>query len=315
MNKVHSSHYRLQNFLHTLLLLSGMLLLLAAIGWLIAGTVGVVWSLLMGMLLTITAPRLTPHLILYLYGARLLPNQLSEKLSEIITWLTTNSHLPQKPKLYYIPSSIMLAFTVGRNNDTAIAISDGLLRQLNIREITAVLAHEISHIKSKDLWVMSIADIISRLTSLMALVAYMMIIFYIPVYIFEGLKIPYVLIILLLLAPIASSLMQLALSRTREFNADVQAVKLTGDPDGLISALLKIDQYEKSLIKQMFSPNIKTPGPSLLRTHPVTEERIQRLTLITEAKHQPFTSLELNHLLDNTLSHRKPKRHISGLWH
>jgi len=315
MNNDSVYRYHLQNVFHTLLLLSGMLLLVGSIGWLIAGAVGVAWSLFMGSMLAITAPRLSPHLILYLYGARLLTNKLFDPLLEVISWLTVKGDLPQTPSLYYIPNSAMLAFTVGMKNNTSIVISEGLLRQLNIRELTAVLAHEVSHIKSNDLWVMSVADTFSRLTSILALIAYMMIIFYIPLFIFEGLEIPYALIILLILAPTASSLMQLALSRTREFNADMQAIKLTDDPDGLISALLKIDQYEKNILKQMFLPNVGSSGPSLLRTHPVTEERIQRLILITESNLQSFNNLEKQSILGNAKIHRKPKRHISDLWH
>lgn len=277
--------YQLQNFLHTFFLLSGMLLLIGLVGWLIAGAVGVIWSLLMGLLLATTTLRLTPHLMLYIYGARLFQNQSNNQLTEIIRWLTLKSQLQQHPQLYYIPSSAMLAFTVGMKNHSSIAISDGLLRRLNIRELTAVLAHEISHIKSRDLWVMTIADIISQLTGLMALTAYMMFILYIPLFIFQDIEIPYLLIALLMLSPTLSTLMQLALSRTREFNADMQAIKLTEDPAGLISALLKIDQYEQSLLKQLFLPNIRTPGLSLLRTHPLTEERIQRLKLMTDNHH------------------------------
>jgi len=274
--------YRLRNTLHTFLLLAGMIFLAGSIGWLIAGAVGVVWSLIIGMILTVTAPRLTPRLILYLYNATRLPYQQSSKLAEVITWLTANSHIAENPKLYYIPSSAMLAFTVGMNKDKSIAISDGLLRELNIRELTAVLAHEISHIKSNDLWILSVADIISQLTRAMALIAYLMIILYFPLYVIEEIKIPYLLIILLILAPTASALMQLALSRTREFNADMQAIKLTGDPDGLISALIKIEHYDKSLLKKLFLPSFRTSGPSLLRTHPDTDERIERLRLISK---------------------------------
>jgi len=315
MNNYSALLYHRQNILQTLFLLAGMLLLLSIIGWLIAGTIGVIWALGTGALLVITAPRLSPRLILYFYGALIVPPRQSPQLTEIITWLAKQSHLPKLPQLYYIPSSAMLAFSVGTQNDSAIAVSDGLLRQLNIREMSAVLAHEISHIQSKDLWVMAIADIISRLTSLMALTAYLMLVVYIPLFIFQGQTIPWLLLIVLLTAPIMSALMQLALSRTREFNADMLAIQLTGDPTGLISALNKIDHYEKSLLKKLLLPNIRVASPSLLRTHPLTTERIKRLQTIAQHNHSPFIHPQEINQFHNNKTQRTPKYHIGGLWH
>jgi len=315
MNSNPAPRYRIQNLLHTFLLLAGMLLLLSLIGWLVAGSIGVLWALGTGAVLIITAPRLSPRLILYLYGARPVAPQQSAQLTDIIAWLANRSHLPQRPQLYYIPSSAMLAFSVGMQNDTAIAISDGLLRQLNIREMTAVLAHEISHIQSKDLWVMAIADIISRITSLMALTGYIMILFYIPLFVFQGQHIPWLLLLLLMIAPSLSALMQLALSRTREFSADMQAMKLTGDPLGLISALSKINYYEKNWLGRLLLPNVRAPNPSLLRTHPLTEERIRRLRTIAQHDHHPFIHQQQITPLHHKTSQRTPRHHISGLWH
>lgn len=315
MNRNPAPRYRRQNLLHTFLLLAGMLLLMSLIGWLVAGTIGVMWALGTGLVLMITAPKLSPRLILYLYGARPVSARQSAQLTDVITWLANRSHLSQHPKLYYIPSSAMLAFSVGMQNNTAIAISDGLLRQLNIREMAAVLAHEISHIQSKDLWVMAVADIISRITSLMALAGYIMILFYIPLFVLQGTNIPWLLLLLLMIAPSLSALMQLALSRTREFSADMQAMKLTDDPLGLISALSKINYYEKNWLGQLILPNLRTPNPSLLRTHPLTEERIRRLQTIAQHDRHPFIDpQQINPLHHKTLQ-RIPRHHISGLWH
>ena len=315
MNNSPAFHFRLQNLLHTFLLLAGMLLLLSLIGWLIAGLIGVLWALSMGAVLMMAVSKLSARLILFLYGAQpVAPDQLGQ-LKEIINWLADRSQLPQLPKLFYIPSHAMLAFSVGMQKDTTIAISDGLLRVLNTREMAAVLAHEVGHIQSKDLWVMAVADAISRLTSIMALSGYLIMMIYLPLFIFQGVKIPWLLLLLLIIAPNLSALMQLALSRTREFSADMQAIKLTGDPQGLISALSKIEYYQKTWFEQLLQPSVRVPNPSLLRTHPHTKERIRRLQKIARHEQYPFIHETQIHPVHHKLSQRAPRRRISGLWH
>lgn len=315
MNNDHAIRYRLQNWLHTILLLVGMLFLLSLIGWLISGVIGVLWALSMGVVLILIITKLSPYLILFLYGAQPVAHNQLNQIRDIITWLTNRSHLPQPPGLYYIPSSVMLAFSVGMRKDTAIAVSDGLLRELTAREMAAVLAHEISHIKSKDLWVMAIADAISRITSVMALTGYLMIIVYLPFYTLQGEDMPWLLLLLLVASPYLSALMQLALSRTREFNADLQAVKLTGDSQGLISSLRKIEQFHKNWIEKLLLPGRRAPYPSLLRTHPHTEERIRRLDTVARHEHHPIIHDQQIYPVHNEMPQHKPRQHISGLWH
>jgi len=315
MDKYFVTNYQRQNLLHTLFLVSGMLLLLSSIGWLIAGQIGILWAFVTGASILLITPKVSPLLILHLYGAQKMPPQISTQLDSVVQWLSKRSHLSLNPDLYYIPSSVMLAFSVGMNKNASIAISNGLLRQLNLREITAVLAHEISHIQSKDIWVMNMADIISRLTQFMSMIGYLLILFYVPFFVFTGEDIPWIIFILLLIAPIISTLMQLALSRTREFNADIQACKLTGDPGGLISALKKIDYYEKHWFKILVQPGKNIPNPSILRTHPLTEERIRRLKLITQEESNSFIDRQQEDDLYSDSIERKPRQHLSGLWH
>jgi len=273
-----SQHYRLLNLLHSFLLLAGMFSLLGLTGWLVAGFIGLFWALGACVILLVVIPGSSSHLILYLYGARPFS---PERLTKIIDWLANQSHLSYTPKLYYIPRRTLIAFSVGLKKDRAIAISDGMIRALTIRELAAVLAHEMSHIQSKDLWVMALANVINYITSLMALSGYIMILFYLPLLIYQQQSIPWLLLLILILAPGLSALMQLALSRTREFNADSQSVKLTGDPQGLISALKKMQRYE-SWLKHLLLPGLHIPESSLLRSHPVTEERIRRLQEIAQ---------------------------------
>lgn len=315
MNNDIVRRYRLQNVLHTFLLLAGMLFLLGLVGWLLYGVVGIIWAISTGLILLTTAPRFSPKIILYLYRAqRITPEQL-KPLPDILEWLAGHSGLSKTPQLYYIPSQTMLAFSVGMTGETAVGVSHGLIQQLNGREMAGVLAHEISHIHSHDLWVMATADAISRITNLMALTAYLMVMLYLPLILLEDTSVPWLLLFILMFAPNISALMQLALSRTREFHADMQAVQLTGDPQGLISALTKIEHYQKTWIEQLLQPSMRVPYPSLLRTHPITEQRIERLRKMEQHPHSALLreqAIEHNH---PEASRRAPRRHPSGLWH
>lgn len=318
-NMTHTSgqHYRLQNYVHTTLLLLGMFGLLALLGGLIAGKVGIAWSLLAGLFIFITAPRLPSRILLRFYGARQLQANEIPALYHMVQALSQAAGLHIQPAIYYLPSPVMNAFSLGSRDDTALVVSDGLLRHLNPRELYAVLAHEISHIRNHDLAVLALADIVSRLTGIMALSGYILILIYIPVNIFTGQPIPWFLLIVLMIAPNISALLQLGLSRTREYVADQDAVQLTHDPQGLMSALDKIEHYQGGWIERVFMPGRRLPDPSLLRTHPLTEERIKRLYELSqhEDRMHPFTILEeeLEHQLPRT--HTRPRRRINGLWY
>lgn len=303
-------HYNFKNLIHSILLLLGMLSLLVLTGWLIGGLTGIIWALGFSFIFLLSIPTVSTRLTLYLYRARPLD---SEQINQIIDWLAQRAKLNRSPELFYIPSVALLGFSTGLKNETAIALSDGMLRQLNLRELTAVLAHEMSHIKNKDLWVMVVADILSRVTSIMALTGYLMLILYLPILLLKLQPVPWTLFIVLIAAPSISSLMQLALSRTREFSADSDAIHLTGDPAGLISALYKIDQFEKHWLQKLFMPGFRSPHPSLLRTHPLTEERIKRLQQMAQQDMHPFNNDFLSE--HSKSSRREVKHHISGLWH
>ena len=271
------ARYQFTNWLHSAALILMMLAILSVIGWLIAGEVGLAWALGMGVLLTVFTPALSPRLILGLYQARPVPPEWAPELHEINRELARRAHLPAIPGLYYVPSQVMNSFATGRPGEAAVALSDGLLRELNGREIAAILAHEISHIRHRDLWVMGLADVIGRLTSALALAGYFLVLFYLPLSLAGEATIPWGLLLVFVLAPNLSALLQLALARTREYRADIGAVELTDDPLGLAQALQKIEQYHAHWLHRVLMPHRKNHVPSLLRTHPATEERIKRL--------------------------------------
>jgi heat shock protein HtpX len=178
----------------------------------------------------------------------------------------------------------MNAFAVGHRHQPAIAVTHGLLGNLSQRELAGVLAHEISHIHSNDVWVMTLADTVSRLTGGLALTGQLLLFINLPLLLFGAAAISWWAILLLLFAPTISLLLQLALSRTREFDADMDAVEITGDPLGLASALHKLDRHQGGLWQRLFLPGRRTRDSWILSTHPSSEERIRRLTELAETK-------------------------------
>lgn len=277
MRSTSASHYMLQNLLHSVLMLAGMFGLLALIGWLLMGVAGIFWSLGIVVIVILSSRQLSPRLLLYLYGAQPLSPEQAPELHDILSQLTTRASLPYLPRLYILPSRIMNAFTMGHNQHTYIVLSNAMLSVMNLRELTGVLAHEVAHIRHQDLWVMTLADVLSRLTNLLAITGLFLMLVYLPLFVLTGQTIPWLLLIVLLLSPNLSALLQLALSRSREYSADIEAVSLTGDAYGLASALEKIEYYQGGWIERILLPGRKLPDPSLLRTHPQTEERVRRI--------------------------------------
>ena len=230
-----------------------------------------------------------------MHDARVLRPEDAPRLYEINSWLSEQAGMKNMPTLYYIPSQLMNAFSTGLKENAVVAISDGMLRSLNPRELTGVLAHEISHIRSNDISVMLVADIISRLTSMMAFTGYILIWIYIPLFILTDAKLPWMLLIVLMIAPTFSALMQLALSRAREFGADAEAARLTDDPLGLASALEKIEHDQGAWIERVFILSRRMREPSLLRTHPLMVDRVNRLKDLASQMHSsghPLTQVK-----------------------
>ncbi|MCW8956910.1 MAG: zinc metalloprotease HtpX [Gammaproteobacteria bacterium] len=277
MEMLSSSKYRFRNLIHSVLLLSGMSVLLALVGWSLAGEAGLLWAISTGLLLLFLGPPFSVPMILRLYKARVIQPEQAPDLYTLLQWIAERAELKILPSLFYVPGKAMNAFTLGSGNNIIIAVSDAMLRNLTVREMAGVLAHEVSHIRNRDLWVMMVADVISRLTGLMAMAGYLLLMFYLPVMIFSQQQVPWLGLLILVLAPNLSALFQLALSRTREYNADLDAAEITSDPLGLASALKKIEHYQGQWLERALFPNKRVSEPSLLRSHPESVERIKRL--------------------------------------
>lgn len=276
------------NRLQTLLLLGLMTGYAGLVSWLLWGADGLWFVLLWAAALLLFSPQLSGRWVLRMYGARPLLLAQAPQYHQALTVLAQRASLPRPPSLWWIPSPMVNAFAVGRRDESAIAVTDGLLRTLSPRELVAVLAHEAAHIAHGDLFVMSLADIISRITSAMSFAGLVLIFLSLPQALSGG-DVNWWPLILLAAAPQVNLLAQLGLSRTREFNADLTAAQLTGDPEGLASALVKLEQVQNGFLRRIFFPGQGVPEPSWLRTHPTTEERVQRLRDLQRSSHEPWS--------------------------
>ncbi len=274
---------KLHLLFQTLVILAGMGGLFGLLGWMIFGTTGLFWALFAVFLLYILTPRISPWMVLRMYRARRLNHDEAPALHGAITDLARKAGLSAVPLLYYVPSRAMNAFSVGSSRGSAIAVTDGIIRFLSRRELRGVLAHEMTHIKNNDLRLHALADLMTKVTGTFSFIGQALMVFYLPMAIFSQVVIPLLPIALLIFAPGLSMLLQLALSRTREFDADLGAAGLTGDPMGLASALQKMEGYERSIWDVMYLPGRRKAHPSLMRTHPHTKERYERLASLVQS--------------------------------
>jgi len=264
------------NRLQTLLLILVLVGISALAGGLLLGRPGLWVALGAALLALILEPTAASWLTLRMYRARPIPPEAAPGLWHLLQAIARRAGLGAPPVPHYVPSPIINAFAVGNRRTSAIAVTDGLLRELSAREIAGVLAHETAHIAHGDLRVMGLADYVSRLTSLFALTGQILLLLSLPWLFVAGIDINWLGLGLLIVSPHIALLAQLGLSRVREFDADRAAAELTGDPEGLASALARIEQVGRSW-RSLLLPGWGNPEPSWLRTHPVTKERIERL--------------------------------------
>ena len=225
------------------------------------------------------AARIAPSSLMRIYGAR--PYQAGDlaQFDRITTELARRAGLRRAPRIYVVPSLLLSAFSMGTSRLFAIGVTEGLLRRLTMREVSAVLAREVAHAQRGDLLVFGIADWISRFShagyySGLALAA---------LNILRGISggepVSWLSVALLILAPALMTLLQLALSSAREFDADRAAALLTGDALGVASAVSRLDPSPGTPLDDLMPPvpARKVPLPSMLRYPPPSDRRIARL--------------------------------------
>jgi heat shock protein HtpX len=274
----HRRAHKAKNDLHSALLVGGLALITAFCAWLLSGWLGVVVTLAAVWLVYVLGPRVPPEFVMRMFRARPLDPRNGAQIAELLDVLSQRAEIA-RPRLYVIPSATLNAFAVGSPDNALIGVTEGLLRRLSLRELAGVLAHELSHVRNNDLAVMGLADIMTRITQVLSYLAVFLAIFNLPGLITGDSDVSLLGLALLYLAPTFGSLLQLALSRTREYDADLEGAQLTGDPAGLAAALEKLERYQGHFWEDLMFPvpGRRIPQPSLLRTHPTTEERVARL--------------------------------------
>lgn len=289
------------------------------VGSLLFGEMGF-WLAISGALFSLfIEPLAAWRLTLQMYRARPIYPAEAPELWRIAQTLAERANLSSTPMLYYVPSTMINAFAVGQGKHAVIALTDGLLSHLTLRELAGVLGHEMAHIAHGDLRVMGLADYISRLTHLFSMAGQIMLLITLPMLVVEGysVKLNLFSILLLVFSPQIAILAQLGLSRVREYDADHKAAMLTGDPMGLAYALARIEQHSRSWI-EILLPGWGNPQPSWLRSHPPTAERIKRLQNYST----PYVQSTLPLLNDLPIGYNAPQvvRHsprwrIGGFWY
>jgi len=307
---------RLRNFVHSVILIGGIGAIMAGSAWLLFGRSGMIWSFILIGVLLLISPRLTPELLMRMYGARRITQPQGTPILRVVHELARRAELPSVPNLYVLPSPVINAFATGTQSDAIVAVSQGMLNNLGPQEITGVLGHEIAHVRNNDIWIMSLADTMSRFTHFMSLTGVLLFFFSLPAAILGGMSVPWLGILLLYLAPTATALLQLGLSRTREYEADLEGARLSGDPKGLASALHRIENYQGRILETIFMPGRRTAVPSLLRTHPPTDERVRRLLALGDVRRQPIRFDEREAMPRSFVPFRlRPRYHFTGLWY
>lgn len=279
---------RNENRIHSFLLILAMAAILSLIGWLLFGVPGLIAASVFALTSAIVGPRVSTSLVLRMYHARPITHEVSPALNQLFTELCRRAELAHQPGLYYIPSRAPNAFATGVGRNSAVAVTDGLIRMLTTRELTGVIAHEVAHLRHNDTRVMGLADAIGKLTSAVSRIGLMMFIFSGAGVLLTGSGWKIALTgLLMMVAPTLIAFLQLALSRSREFNADMGAAELTGDPMGLASALKKLDpeQQSESIFGKVLDPSLRKQ-PAFLRTHPPTEERVRELMEVATSNEQ-----------------------------
>ena len=273
------------NWLKTSMLMAAIVALFALIGSFIGGQSGMLIALGFALVMNVGAYWFSDKLVLKMYNAREVDASTAPELYVMVQDLARHANLPM-PKVYIIDEDSPNAFATGRDPDNAaVAATTGLLRLLTARETRGVMAHELAHVMHRDILISTISATIAGAISALANFA-----------LFfggrdgEGRPVnPVVGILIMILAPLAASLIQMAISRAREFEADRAGAQMTRDPEALASALQKIDHYARGMAFPAAERHPETAQMMIMNplsgrgiagsfsTHPSTEERVAQL--------------------------------------
>lgn len=275
------------NYLKTTVLLGSLTALMLVVGRALGGETGMYYALIFAGIFNIGSYWFSDKIVLAMYRAKPITEAESPDLYSTVAQLAQKARIPM-PRLYLIPSPALNAFATGRSPQHAVvAVTDGLLRHLNRDELEGVLGHELSHVIHRDMLISTVAATVAGAISMLASMARWALIF-------GGGRSsndrdghnPFASIVMLIVAPIAAMLIQMAVSRSREYAADVGGAKLCGNPRSLANALKKLAAGAEQIplaanpaTAHLFIMN-PLSGRGLMHlfsTHPPIAERIRRL--------------------------------------
>jgi heat shock protein HtpX len=271
------------NYVKTGLLMAAIVALFGAVGAMLGGAQGMLLALGLGVATNFAAYWFSDKMVLRMYYAQEVDASSAPQYYGMVRELAEKAGLPM-PRVYLIDEAQPNAFATGRNPDhAAVAATTGLLRILTARELRGVMAHELAHVKHRDILTSTITASVAGAIATLANFGLL----------FGGRddenRNPLFAILIMIVAPVAAMLIQFAISRSREYEADRGGAEISGDPRALADALAKIERYAKGLpleaaeahpaTAQMMIVNPLSGGGmrGLFSTHPATEERIRRL--------------------------------------
>ena len=275
------------NWLKTSILMAGIVALFGAIGLLLGGAVGMMIALALAAAVNVWAYWFSDTMVLKMYNAQEVDETSAPQLYRMVRELAANAQLPM-PKVYLIDETQPNAFATGRNPEhAAVAATTGIMQILSERELRGVMAHELAHVKHRDTLISTISATIAGAISSIAQFGML----------FGGSSgnnenrnvHPAVAILIMIVAPLAAGLIQMAISRSREFEADRGGAQISGDPKALAAALEKIHNYAHQVPLQIAEQHPETAQMMIINplsagglrglfsTHPATEERVARL--------------------------------------
>jgi heat shock protein HtpX len=271
------------NTLKTALLLTALTIFLVLIGQYFGGQNGMILALVLAGVMNFVSYFFSDKIALAMYGAQAVTREQAPRVYGIVERLTQRTGLPM-PKIFVIPNESPNAFATGRNpNHASVAVTQGILGLLNDEELEGVLAHELGHVRNRDILISSVAATIAGAITMLSRFGFW----------FGGSRDDrdrgggIGALAMLILAPIAAMLIQMAVSRSREYAADETGAHITGNPYALASALAKLDAYSRRVPMRaspstahlfIIQPLLGMDFGSLFSTHPPIAKRIERLT-------------------------------------
>ncbi len=277
------------NTFKTFILLAGLTVLLLLIGQALGGRSGLYFALFMALIMNMVGYWFSDKIALSMSGAREVSVQEAPELHQTVERLCVQAG-PPKPRVYVIPQETPNAFATGRNPEhAAVAVTEGILRILKPAELEGVLAHELAHVKNRDILISSVAAVIAGAISYIATMAQW------GAFLGMGRNDDeeggggsniIAVLLMAIVAPIAAMLIQMAISRSREYQADATGARIIGAGRPLANALLKLEEYNKQVPMQVnpaqaqmyiVNPLSAEGFTRLFSTHPPIEERVARL--------------------------------------